>query len=184
MAEISVHLDRKILHKVESELDNLYAIIDAYQAMQAIQIKVGEVDRTYPFWREVLTSLTSLFVINWCKLFGIDSDDRFWKQATLEQKEFRELIYKNAGFDYQEWNQYRHAMHELKNELILHLTPYHQIDHPVDLAQAFAVAESCHQWLHEVMKEGDISEGPVMQKDYLVESLSDAVASLEKLAQS
>ncbi|HBC58077.1 MAG TPA: hypothetical protein DCZ03_13005 [Gammaproteobacteria bacterium] len=184
MAEISTHLDIKILLKVENELENLYAVVDAYQAMQAIQIKVTEVERTHPFWREILTSLTSLFVINWCKLFGIDSDDRFWKQATLEQKEFRELVYRNAGFDYQEWNQYRHAMHELKNELIIHLTPYHKIDHPVDLAQAFSVAESCHHWLHAVMKDVDISEGPVTQKDYVAESLAEAIASLESITPS
>ena len=62
MAELSVQIDSRILHKVKDELSNLYAVIDAYQAIQAIDIKVLEADRSHIFWREVITSLTGLFV--------------------------------------------------------------------------------------------------------------------------
>lgn len=183
--DLSVQLDHNLLHKVESELENLYAIIDGYNAISTIQEAIPAEAQDSPFWKEILTSLTSLFVINWCKLFGIDSNENYWKQATLEQKAFRDDIYEKTSFNYQSWNQYRHAMHELKNELVQHLTPYHQRDNQVDLKPAYLVAACCHRWLNQVLADFSIeASGAINNPDYPEQSLKDAKENLASLNQT
>lgn len=182
--DLSVQLDQNLLHKVEGELENLYAIIDGYNAIATIQEAITTDDQNSPFWKEILTSLTSLFVINWCKLFGIDSTEDYWKQATLEQKTFRDDIYNQTSFDYQSWNHYRHAMHELKNELVIHLTPYHQMDHQVDLKPAYLVATACHRWLNQILTHFNIeTSGAITNPNYPEQSFKEAQDKLASLNQ-
>ena len=179
--ELSVHLDNNILHKAENELENLYAIIDGYNALQAIQQIKSDADQQTPFWREIVASLMDQFTINWCKLFGIDCNDSYWKQTTQEQKGFRDLVYANTGFDHQSLNEYRHAMHEFRNELVQHMTPYHKVSRDLDLNPAFQVAAACHSWLHELLNHFSISaEGPVNTPDYPVRSLKEALEEIKR----
>lgn len=174
--ELSVQLDNNILHKVENELENLYAIIDGYNAIKAIQQTRSEAVQQTPFWREIVNSLTDQLTINWCKLFGIDCNDSYWKQATLEQKAFREAVYDATGFDYQGLKEYRLAMHEFRNELVQHMTPYYKVSCSLDLKPAYLIAAACHGWLHALFIEFSINpEGPVNTQDYPDQSFKDAM---------
>ncbi len=179
--ELSVQLDDNILDKVKNELENLYAIIDGYSALQAIRESKSEKSLSNPFWREVTVALTDQVTINWCKLFGIDCQDTYWKQTTLEQASFREAVYAKTGMDYKGWDKYRHEMHELRNELIHHMTPYHELSCKLDLLPAFQIASACHIWLRQVFNfYGIQAEGPINLEDYVDISTTNALQQIEE----
>ena len=90
------------------------------------------------------------FVINWSKLFGMDVKDQYWKQTTLEQKEFREAVYQVTGFNYQAWEKYRKAMSDLKAVMSDHMNPYYPLEQLPDLKPAIEILKVCHQWLGAV----------------------------------
>ena len=140
------------LHKALLEQECLYTASDCLIAYNALVKKWGSdsgVDVPV-FWLHSRAALMGSFTINWCKLFGSDSSDRFWKQVTLEQKSFRELVYEAAGFNYQEWTDYRKAMTAFRNQVTFHLTPYFDYKDVPDFSAAFDVLKVTHQWLRQV----------------------------------
>jgi len=140
------------LHKALLELECLYTASDCLIAYNALVKKWGDnIEEDVPvFWLHSRAALMGSFTINWCKLFGSDSNDRFWKQVTLEQKAFRELIYEATGFNYQQWADYRKAMTAFRNQVARHLTPYFDYKDVPDFSAAFEVLKVTHNWLRYV----------------------------------
>ena len=119
------------LHKALLELECLYTASDCLIAYNTLVKrwegnpgKANSGEGIPVFWMHSRAALMGSFTINWCKLFGSDCNDRFWKQVTLEQKTFRELVYEATGFTYQEWTDYRKAMTAFRNQVTFHLTQY------------------------------------------------------------
>ena len=140
------------LHKALLELECLYTASDCLIAYNALMKKWGsDSSADIPvFWLHSRAALMGSFTINWCKLFGSDSNDRFWKQVTLEQKIFRELVYEKTGLNYQGWADYRKAMTAFRNQVTFHLTPYFDYKDVPDFSVAFEVLKVTHQWLRQV----------------------------------
>lgn len=140
------------LHKAFLELECLYTASDCLIAYNVLVKKWGsDPGAEVPaFWLHSKAALMGSFTINWCKLFGSDSTDRFWKQVTLEQKAFRELVYTATGFNYQVWADYRKAMTALRNKVVSHPTPYLGGSDVPDFSAAFDVLKVTHQWLRQV----------------------------------
>jgi len=140
------------LHKALLELECLYTASDCLIAYNALKKKWGsDSSADIPvFWLHSRAALMGSFTINWCKLFGSDSNDRFWKQVTLEQKIFRELVYEKTGLNYQGWADYRKAMTAFRNQVTFHLTPYFDYKDVPNFSVAFEVLKVTHQWLRQV----------------------------------
>lgn len=181
----SVSLDQNIVHKALSECEALYTAADCGLSYMALAQKMaqseGSSEARNDFWFHTRGALMGSFVINWCKLFGVDVKDQYWKQATIEQKEFREAVYAATGFNYQGWDNYRKAMSELKAVVVDHMNPYYPLEQLPDFTPAIEIIKVCHQWLRDVMVELDVElSGQLAQADYFAKVEADIQATLEK----
>ena len=153
-------------HKALLELECLYTASDCLMAYDALIAKWGDDDMPI-FWLHSRAALMGSFTINWCKLFGSDCNDSFWKQVTLEQKIFREQIYTVTGFSYQAWTDYRKAMTGFRNQVTFHLTPYFDYKEVPDFGPAFEVLKITHLWLRDVaVSLAEPLEGNLANKQY------------------
>ena len=179
--EFSVAIDANIVRKALRETEVLYTAADCALSYQALDEKLGSEATNNDFWFHTRGALRGSFVINWCRLFGVDVKDIYWKQATIEQKPFREAIYQATGFNYQVWDKYRKSMSDLRAILIDHLNPYYPIEDLPDFEPAIKVLEVCHLWLHDVVTEFELAaEGPVAQQDYFAKVRQDIDQILAK----
>lgn len=166
-------------HKALLELECLYTASDCLMAYDALNAKLEEglderaddikagIEGMPVFWLHTRAALMGSFTINWCKLFGSDCNNSFWKQVTLEQKTFRERIYATAGFNYQAWTDYRKSMTGFRNQVTFHLTPYFDYKEVPDFAPAFEVLKVTHLWLREVaVSLGEPLEGNLANEMY------------------
>lgn len=174
------------LHKALLELDCLYTASDcliAYSVLDSVlevNCKGSESgDKPSAFWLHTKAALMGSFAINWCKLFGTDSSDRYWKQVTLEQKAFRELVYGATGFNYQAWADYRKAMTNFRNQVTVHLTPYFDYNDVPDFSMALIVLKTTHQWLRQVLPFlGEPLKGNLENERYFEEAQKEMSMSI------
>jgi len=178
-------IDNNVARKALSESESLYTAADCGLSYLALKEKLGDqIDSKTSgneFWLHTRGALMGSFVINWCKLFGVDVKDQYWKQTTIEQKPFREAVYAATGFSYPEWDKYRKAMSDLKAVVSDHMNPYYPIDQLPDFAPAIQVLKVCHQWLRDVVTALDIEvEGPVSRADYFEKVEADIQSTLAR----
>lgn len=181
----SIPLDQNILHKALSEYESLYTAADCGLSYVALVQKMTQAEddssQRNDFWFHTRGALMGSFVINWCKLFGVDVKDQYWKQATIEQKEFREAVYAATGFNYQAWDKYRKAMSELKAVVVDHMNPYYPLEQLPDFLPAIQIIKVCHQWLRDVASELEVElTGQLAHTDYFAKVESDIQTTLEK----
>ncbi len=163
---LTIPVAESVVHKVANEIECLYTAADCLIGFEQLN-KRYETQQAPDFWQHVHSALMGAFVINFCKLFGVDCNDRFWKQLTIEQKEFRERIYSATGFDYNHWMDYRKSMTELRNRISVHLTPYSKIRDIPDFEPARQMLQICHHWFAELYQQlGMALSGPMAEPEY------------------
>jgi len=169
------------LHKALLELECLYTASDCLIAYSALEDKWGEGDSIPVFWLHTRAALMGSFVINWCKLFGSDCNDTFWKQVTLEQKPFRENVYDATGFSYPEWMSYRKAMTSFRNQVTFHLTPYFDYKDVPGFEAAHEVLKVTHHWLRQVVEHmNEPLEGNLANGQYFEQMQKEITQSIEQ----
>ena len=185
--QFSSPIDANVVRKALLESEALYTAADCGMSYLALankcsQVINGESGDKNEFWFHAYGALRGSFVINWCKLFGVDVKDIYWKQVTLEQKAFREAVYAATGFDYQQWDHYRKSMSDLRAVMVEHLNPYHPIDTLPDFAPALAVIKVCQQWLGDVCGELAVEKtGPLGRADYFQKVAADIEVTLQQI---
>ena len=185
--QFSSPIDANIVRKALNESEALYTAADCGMSYLALMSQLTSADRgdsesRNEFWFHAQAALRGSFVINWCKLFGVDVKDIYWKQVTLEQKAFREAVYAETGFDYQAWDRYRKSMSDLRAVMVEHLNPYYPLESLPDFEPALAVIKVCHQWLLNVCDELDVDKtGPLGRGDYFTKVADDIEATLGQI---
>lgn len=169
--ELSVPVDFNLVNSAKKEFECLYSAahnLVCYEQLAKVTDANGDPTAVQSFWSHAQYSVLGGFVYNWCKLYGTDSKDGFWKQVTLEQKAFRDQIYQLGDCDYASWTRCRQQMTEFRNELLFHFSAFHPLTHLPDFKIAGAAITVSHQWLRELMSHYEVAmEGPVAQADYL-----------------
>lgn len=177
--KLSVALNQSIIHKAQKEVECVYTAADCLLGFLAIDERC-HTKQAPDFWQHVHTALIGSFVINFCKLFGIDCGDAYWKQVTIEQKEYRDRIYAATGFDYSGWMAYRKSMTELRNKISVHLTPYQHIEKVPNFQPALIILQTTHQWMREVWESLDVpATGPLAEADYFDRVKQQTTAIIE-----
>ncbi|MCG8668452.1 MAG: hypothetical protein MI867_03495 [Pseudomonadales bacterium] len=174
-------IDANIVRKALNEAEALYTAADCGMSYLALRDKFESNQTPNTFWFHTQGALMGSFVINWCKLFGMDVKDQYWKQTTIEQKEFREAVYRETGFNYQAWDKYRKSMSDLKAVVVDHMNPYFPLDQLPDFHPAIQILKVSHEWLRQVLAELNVAaEGPVNDSDYFKKVEGDIKATLAK----
>ncbi|PIE41276.1 MAG: hypothetical protein CSA49_04245 [Gammaproteobacteria bacterium] len=178
-------IDANIVRKALNEVESLCTAADCGLSYMALVAKFGDdlaqAGTRNDFWFHTRGALLGSFVINWCKLFGVDVKNQYWKQTTLEQKAFRECVYQKTGFNYQSWDKYRKAMGDLKAVMSDHMNPYYPIEQLPDLNPAIDIINVCYQWLKEVVEYLGLEMPAQLANDnYLEKVEADIQQTLDK----
>jgi len=180
--EFSVALDKGVLNKAADELESLYAAGDYLIAYQQLIQKHDKVDQCANFWLHTESALCIGFIVNWCKLFGVECCDRFWKQSTIEQKSYREHLYGATGFQYQEWSEYQSGMTAFYHIVLSHPgASFVDVERP-DFEPALKVLQATHEWWRDLVNEFDLGlSGQVSDAAYFQRSAQNAASILNKI---
>ncbi len=108
------------------------------------------------FWGLTADAHVQMFIIEWCKIFGTDSEDCHWKNAinnSTEKKiienDFRNRIYKKTGFNSTSWKKYHKEILDLRNKYIAHLENLSRPGFPL-LDNALNIIYVYDEWVREI----------------------------------
>jgi hypothetical protein len=117
------------------------------------------------FWRVIQGSLLDAAVLDWCVLFGADSERAHWKKLIPADKhdEFRSMLLKEIGCDESEWQNYREDVKAYRDKHLAHLGERDKEDTYPTLDIALNSSNALYKWLRA---QGQIFEGPNRLDEY------------------
>lgn len=91
-----------------------------HKSLPLKQLKTDE-----QFWVHSINSFLNYAIIDWCKIFGTNSNEVHWKKATnIDCLNFRQAIkdeiLKNTNFSFDEWKIYHNEMRNFRNTYSAH----------------------------------------------------------------
>lgn len=119
----------------------------------------GEDDGLLPF-RHLSNVLLYDTVVNWCKIFGVDSEDCHWKRVIKDHDAFRSFLLDRLRIGQPAFGSYQKSVLEFRNKWVVHFDP--QYDHSVipDLEIAHESALALHEYLRQSPMDGAYYNGP------------------------
>ena len=106
------------LNKIESHIERLVAVV-RYATLKRVLHKVDP-EPALNFWRVIYGNLMDATVIEWCKTFGLDSEDGHWKNIVIEPDSFRSELLSHLKIDDSQWNEYWREMKHYRDKVAAH----------------------------------------------------------------
>jgi len=78
------------------------------------------------FWRLIYGNLTDAAVLEWCKLFGADDNEKqpvHWKSLVEDQDEFRNKLLASLNISRAEWDEYWKQLKAYRDHAVAHYDP-------------------------------------------------------------
>jgi hypothetical protein len=76
------------------------------------------------FWRLIHASLLDVAVLDWCKLFGSDDEQRqpvHWKNMIADKQKFKDSMFSTLNIDETAWKSYWNEMKRYRDTHVAHL---------------------------------------------------------------
>ncbi len=105
---------------------------------------------TLNFWRLIYGNLLDVAVLEWCKLFGADSELTHWKRVVRDHDGFRRGLLAALGIDQKKWANYWEEMKVYRDALVAHHAGSPNVSRYPDLGLAL---ESCYFYYAYVIAE-------------------------------
>lgn len=166
---------------LESRLTWLTAFFRSYYCFFALHPLCdgldGKHDNLLPF-RHLSNVLLYDTVVNWCKIFGVDSEDCHWKRVVKDHDAFRSFLLERLHIDRPAFRNYQESVLEFRNKWVVHFDP--QYDHSVvpklDVAHESAIA--LHEYLCQPLIDGMDYNGPESMIQFGQKVASKFIAAL------
>lgn len=139
--------------RISSQLDAFYTAFKSSIYYSEVCNSSYIQQSTSQFWEFQKYLLLYSLVINWCEVFGTNTNNNHWREITLESKEFTRLLYERTNYDYTSWLSYRKYMEDIKTTYLVDPDLYHHEDAHIDLYGIDASLNITHQWLNGLVKE-------------------------------
>jgi hypothetical protein len=105
---------------------------------------------TLYFWRLIYGNLLDVAVLEWCKVFGTDTEPTHWKRVVADHDAFRNALLTALKIDQASWAAYWEKMKSYRDTLVAH----HFDDSPVTHYPTLDVAlESCYFYYSYLIRE-------------------------------
>jgi len=147
--------------------DHLIAVIEVLgNVVRSVQLKrvLTDVDPDPPlnFWRVLYGNLLDIAVLDWCKLFGSNDEERqqiHWKNVIDKagHDAFRSGLLKHLGIDAGAWEAYWKQMKTYRDQHVAHLdfwsrdvTHYPEMGHALESSYFFYAAA-----IADLRRQGD-----------------------------
>lgn len=72
-------------------------------------------------WVYTFNNFMEMAVLNWCHLFGNDTDDLHWLTIMANTDEFREKLLEAVDMNFNEWKAYRKTVIDYRNKDVAHI---------------------------------------------------------------
>lgn len=117
-------------------------------------LAAADPDPSLNFWRVVHGNLLDVAVLDWCKLFGSDDEDRqllHWKNFFGDEDAFRAGLFAHVQLDQDAWRGYWQQMKSYRDQHVAHLDfNRRDVSHYPDLEPA--LASVCYYYRRLIME--------------------------------
>jgi hypothetical protein len=132
------------------------------------------------FWSLTIDAHLLRATINWCMVFGSDSNSTHWKRLVKPSKKnlaqsFRDGLFETTGLDKEHWHQYWKSMTEFRNKYAAHRELEKFSDPVPDFDTALTVAYHYDRWVRKIISPDKCEEPPL---ERFATSLKQAVTPL------
>jgi hypothetical protein len=105
---------------------------------------------TLNFWRLIYGNLLDVAVLEWCKIFGTDTEPTHWKKVVADHDAFRSALLTALKIDQASWAAYREKMKSYRDTQIAHQSDDYRVTHYPILDVAL---ESCYFYYSYLIRE-------------------------------
>lgn len=142
-----------------------------WQLVHHRALKAAVTDFKPCFWIIAANDCFDMAVLNWCKLFGSDSEDMHWKKIFAYKDGFRRFLFSQSRLNEREWAGYHEELTEYRNKWIGHFDgEFRPARHP-DLQPALDSVIAFYQYLLSKL-------GYYRIENYLSKSLAEYAEAL------
>ena len=101
--------------------EEIYLLVRAVRSV-ALKRAITEIEPNsgLNFWRMIQGDSLDIALLEWCKVFGVDSEHSHWKHFVTNHAEFRTGLFKSAGVDADGWREHWEQVTTYRNELVAH----------------------------------------------------------------
>jgi hypothetical protein len=131
----------------------------------------NELQQGSEFWVRTIDAHLLRAVIDWCMVFGNDSNQIHWKKVVRDinmQSDFRQQLSKVGKFTSDQWNDYWHDMTDFRNKYAAHRTVAETYPTTPRMDTALLVATTYDGFIREWIRKSQnaIFEEPSLQERY------------------
>lgn len=88
-------------------------------------------------------------VVNWCKIFGTNSEECHWKNIVKNHDHFRDYLFDRLSISHAVFTNYQKGMLSFRNKWVAHYDP----DHKHKAVPFFEIAHESAVALHSYLRE-------------------------------
>ena len=99
-------IDNDDIRRISQQLDNFYTAYRSYIYYSQVCNEVTLQKHANDYWKFQKYLLLFSLVVNWCEVFGAHTKNNHWKEITVENQEFNELLYKRGNYNYTSWSSF------------------------------------------------------------------------------
>lgn len=148
---------------IESRFTLLTAFFRSYHCFFALYPLCkdldGDDDHLLPF-RHLSNVLLYDMIINWCKVFGANSEECHWKHIIDDHTAFRQFLFEELSIDEKNFQQYQTSILEFLNKWVVHHDPKYNHGVVPELKPAYQSAIALHEYLRRSKMVGLQYIGP------------------------
>lgn len=112
---------------------------------------------TSDFWTRTITAHALTATIQWCKVFGVDSNDTHWKKAVLESEDqiaFKKELLRATSMTEEQWIAYWNEMKNFRNKYAAHRLASSNLPVVPHFNPALLSAIACDEWVRATFLRG------------------------------
>lgn len=111
---------------------------------------------TLNFWRLIYGNLLDVAVLEWCKVFGSNTEPTHWKRIVADEEHFRIELLKFLRIEETRWTEYWHHMKDYRDSRIAHHWDLETLDSYPDLTLALESSYFYYDYLiKELRRQGE-----------------------------
>lgn len=125
------------------------------------------------YWILIYNNFLDIAVLEWCKVFGTDSEPTHWKTIVNDHTAFREGLLNCIGLDENEWSAFWENVNSYRNNIIAHFKKVDDLSYPfldVIIKSSFYY----YKWLQKELETHGIIQEPEDLENYYRRCLSQA----------
>ncbi len=126
------------------------------------------------YWILIFNNLFDVAILEWCKIFGTDSEPTHWKTIVDDHAPFRKGLLNSIGLDELGWSKYWEGVKEYRNNIIAHFKKNMKVRQYPSLDVIIYSTFYYYKWLVKELDRRGIIQEPEDLEEYYKRCLEQA----------